>query len=83
MFVRSIFSEPINGVAYQATWRALMKDQNITDAIIEKYPPMCKDKNIDQNQDAMNSCVEKICNLIGICDNAPAFEKEKYLPVVL
>jgi len=69
MFVRSIFNEPINGVAYQATWRALIKDESITDAIVEKYPPMCQDENLEQNQDALDSCVARICNLIGICDN--------------
>ena len=69
MFVRSIFNEPINGVAYQATWRALMKDESITDAIVEKYPPMCQDENLEQNQDALDSCVARICDLIGICEN--------------
>ena len=69
MFVRSIFTEPINGVAYQATWRALMKDKNVTDAIIERYPPMCQDKNLEQNENATKSCIERICNLTGICGN--------------
>ena len=74
MFVRSIFNEPINGVAYQATWRALMKDQDITDKIVEKYPPMCQDENLEQNEDALNNCVDRICKLIGICDNVTDFK---------
>ena len=46
-----------------------MKDQDITDKIVEKYPPMCQDQNLEQNQDALDSCVARICNLIGICEN--------------
>ena len=46
-----------------------MKDESITDAIVEKYPPMCQDQNLEQNQDALDSCVARICNLIGICEN--------------
>ena len=82
MFVRSIFNEPINGVAYQATWRALMKDKDITDKIFEKYPPMCQDENLEQNEDALNNCVDRICKLIGICDNVTDLKiSENFLAV--
>ena len=76
MFVRSIFTEPINGAAYQATWRALMKDESITDEIVERYPPMCKDENVEKNADALKSCAERICNLIGLCDTVTDFQQK-------
>ena len=76
MFVRSIFTEPINGAAYQATWRGLIKDEIITDEIVARYPPMCKDENLEKNEDALKSCAERICNLIGLCDTVTVFHQK-------
>ena len=68
MFVRSIFAEPINGAAYNATWRILMKDQATTDLILDQYPAMCRgDLGNEKTEEVVKQCTDNICSAIGGC----------------
>ena len=74
MFVRSIFSEPINGAAYNATWRILIKDKPTTDLILDKYPAMCRgDLGNEKIEEVVKQCTDNICSAIGGCPGKVCF----------
>ena len=69
IFIRAIFAEPINGVAYKAMMTLLIKDPVKVDKIIEQYPPKClegqsgRSRHIPPGLRAITekSCEETLC----------------------